>query len=177
MTTIKAFIKRHPLLTYFALAFAVSWGGTTPGHRRTWRNPGHHGANRDAAPVSGPGDGRRPQRSRHPVDRPRPWKGGPSRVSIPVAQVAGGRSLVRGSAPDHPALGGVGTLRAFTDLHGISPRHIRIRRQGVPSAVRYRGGAGGRHLRRARLDGGRPARAEAALRWPYYRAPRGPPVG
>jgi membrane protease YdiL (CAAX protease family) len=27
MTTIKAFIKRHPLLTYFALAFAVSWGG------------------------------------------------------------------------------------------------------------------------------------------------------
>lgn len=27
MSTIKAFIKRHPLLTYFALAFAVSWGG------------------------------------------------------------------------------------------------------------------------------------------------------
>jgi membrane protease YdiL (CAAX protease family) len=27
MTTIKAFIKRHPLLTYFALTFALSWGG------------------------------------------------------------------------------------------------------------------------------------------------------
>ena len=27
MTTIKAFIKSHPLLTYFALAFAISWGG------------------------------------------------------------------------------------------------------------------------------------------------------
>ena len=27
MKTIKAFIKRHPLLSYFALAFAISWGG------------------------------------------------------------------------------------------------------------------------------------------------------
>jgi uncharacterized protein len=27
MTTIKAFIKRHPVLTYFALTFAISWGG------------------------------------------------------------------------------------------------------------------------------------------------------
>jgi membrane protease YdiL (CAAX protease family) len=27
MKTIKAFIESHPLLTYFALAFAISWGG------------------------------------------------------------------------------------------------------------------------------------------------------
>jgi membrane protease YdiL (CAAX protease family) len=27
MTTIKAFIKRHPLLSYFALAFVISWAG------------------------------------------------------------------------------------------------------------------------------------------------------
>jgi uncharacterized protein len=27
MTTIQSFIKRHPLLTYFALVFAISWGG------------------------------------------------------------------------------------------------------------------------------------------------------
>src|SRR5829696_2476188 len=26
MTTIKAFIKSHPLLSYFALTFAISWG-------------------------------------------------------------------------------------------------------------------------------------------------------
>jgi uncharacterized protein len=26
MKTIKAFVKRHPVLTYFALAFAISWG-------------------------------------------------------------------------------------------------------------------------------------------------------
>jgi hypothetical protein len=27
MTTIKAFIKSNPVLTYFALAFALSWSG------------------------------------------------------------------------------------------------------------------------------------------------------
>ena len=27
MKTIKAFIKKHPVLTYFALTFAISWGG------------------------------------------------------------------------------------------------------------------------------------------------------
>jgi membrane protease YdiL (CAAX protease family) len=27
MTAIKAFIKKHPVLTYFALVFAISWGG------------------------------------------------------------------------------------------------------------------------------------------------------
>ena len=27
MTTIKAFIKSHPLLSFFALTFAISWGG------------------------------------------------------------------------------------------------------------------------------------------------------
>ena len=27
MTTIKAFVKRHPLLSFYALAFAITWGG------------------------------------------------------------------------------------------------------------------------------------------------------
>jgi hypothetical protein len=27
MTTIRAFVKNHPLLSYLALVFAISWGG------------------------------------------------------------------------------------------------------------------------------------------------------
>jgi uncharacterized protein len=27
MRTVTAFIKRHPVLTYYALVFAISWGG------------------------------------------------------------------------------------------------------------------------------------------------------
>jgi hypothetical protein len=30
MMTNKTFIRRHPLLTYFALTFAISWGGVLP---------------------------------------------------------------------------------------------------------------------------------------------------
>ena len=120
MTTIKAFITRHALPTYFALTFAISWG-RTPGHRRTWRITGHHGAKRSAVPVRVPGDARRPQRGRHPVDRPRRWKGGSSRGSRPVAQVAGGRSLVRDGAPDRPALDDGGTACALACLADILP--------------------------------------------------------
>ena len=27
MTTIRAFVKSHPLLSFYALAFAITWGG------------------------------------------------------------------------------------------------------------------------------------------------------
>ena len=27
MSTIKTFIKRHPVLTFYAVVFAISWGG------------------------------------------------------------------------------------------------------------------------------------------------------
>lgn len=30
MTTMKAFITRHPVRTNFALTFAISWGGVLP---------------------------------------------------------------------------------------------------------------------------------------------------
>ena len=120
MTTIKAFIKRHPVLTYFALAFAISWGGILfvvgPGGI-----PATPERVRDAAPVRGPGDARRPQRRGHPVDRPRLWEGGLSRGSLPVAQVAGGRALVRGGAPDRPARVHGGTPRALANLPEFLP--------------------------------------------------------
>ena len=136
---------------------------------RSWRNTGLHGANRNAAPVRGLGDARRSRRSGHPFDRLRLWKGGPSPASTPVAQVAGGRPLVRGGAPDCPPPGDGGTPRALANLPDISPRHIHVRRQGCPSAGRYRVRAGGGLLRGAGLDGGRRARAEAALRGPWHR--------
>lgn len=31
MSTIKAFIKRHPVPTYYVLTFAISWGGLGDG--------------------------------------------------------------------------------------------------------------------------------------------------
>ncbi len=145
-------------------------GRLRPGGR-SWRLPGHPGTIRDTVTIRGPGDARRPQHRRYPVDRPRLWKGGPARASIPVAQVAGGRSLVRGSAPACPALGGGGTLGAFANLPGIHDG-----RQGCRSAVRYRGGAYN-GLRGARLDGVRRTQAEVALRYRYYRAYCGRPVG
>ena len=39
MKTIKALIKRHPLLSYFALTFAITWVGFV--RSRSRRNPGH----------------------------------------------------------------------------------------------------------------------------------------
>ena len=90
MTTIKAFIKGHPLLGYFALAFAISWGtillavGLGPGGVL-----GHPTAVQDGHPLRGPGDAPRPQRGRHPPDWPPLRQGRIPRARLPAEEVAG----------------------------------------------------------------------------------------
>ena len=40
MTAVEAFVTRHPVPTYFALAFAISWAGVLSLSAR--RDPDHH---------------------------------------------------------------------------------------------------------------------------------------
>ena len=79
--------------------------GRHPHRGRSRWNPGHTGAIRDAAPVGAPGDVRRPQRGRHPVDRPRLWKGWLSRVP-------------------HPGCSGGGWALAGTRWRSLPPRSV-----------------------------------------------------
>ena len=177
MTAIKAFIKRHPVPTYFALTFVISWGGILIGH---------------GGPGGIPG-------TREQFERLLPvvilaMLAGPSVAGILLTGLVHGRAGFRellsrllrwrvGARWYAVALLTAPLLVTATPLAlsllspVVSPRHIHYGRQGVPSAVRYRGGAGGGHLRGARLDGVRRAQAEAALRCPYHRAHRGLPVG
>ena len=55
---IKAFIKKQPVLTYYALAFAISWGAILV--------------------LVGPGAGR----GGRPDARPPAWRGAPTRVRL-----------------------------------------------------------------------------------------------
>ena len=76
MKTIRAYIKRHPVLAYYALVFTISWGRySLRGRGWSWRTPGYQGTGRDTIPHRAPGAVRRPQRGGPRVDRPRIWEG------------------------------------------------------------------------------------------------------
>ena len=80
MRTITAFIKRHAVLTYYALVFAISWGGVLVVVGPT-RIPGHKRASRKADAVGDPGVPRRPQLWEASLLTGFVyWKGGPPRV-------------------------------------------------------------------------------------------------
>ena len=151
--------------------------GWHPRGARPRRIHGRRGADRGAPSAGVPGDVRRPERGGHPDGGCRQWKSGISRPPLPIAQVAGGRPLVRGRAPDRAPRGDGGTAPALAQLRSVPPRRIRIRRQGVPHCDRSRGGTDDWHLRGTRLDGVRYPQPEAALRSPDHRAHRGPAVG
>ena len=126
MNTIKALIKRHPLLSYFALTFAITWGLFV-------------------LAVGGPGGipATRVQFTTIPLGAILAVLVGPSASGILLTglvhgragfrdlfredeEMAGWRSLVRGGAPDRTARVHGGTYSAVANLPGIPPRHIRI---------------------------------------------------
>ena len=116
MTSFKAFIRRHPVLTYYALTFAISWGGLLLVIGGPGGIPGTPEQFETLLPfvilalLAGPSvagilltglvSGR----------------AGLRELLVPVAQVAGGRSLVRGRAPDRPAPGDGDTPCALAPL-------------------------------------------------------------
>ena len=159
MTTMKAFITKHPVLTYFALTFVLSWGGFL----LVGGSGLLAGTSWQADPRFRPQSWRCSQarRRRHPVDRSRLWTSRPSRADLSVAQVAGGRALVRGRAPDRPAHRDDGAPCALANLTGLSPRHRHDGRQGGSAAVRDRDRPRGRLRGGARLDGIRHPQTEA----------------
>jgi uncharacterized protein len=116
MTTIKAFTKSHPLLSFYALAFAITWGGLI-------------------MVVGGPSE---IVGSPEKFEMQFPlvllaWLAGPSAASILMTGLVHGRDgfrnllnrmtgwrvgarLVCGGAPYRPALGDGDTLRALANL-------------------------------------------------------------
>ena len=177
MTTIKAFIKRHPVLTYFALTFAISWGGilVSSAVLAVSRAPPSRSTTIGSVVMLAMLAG--PSVAGILMTGLVSWTGGPSRAALPVAPVAGGRALVRGRAPDRPALGDGGTPCALAALPCVPPRHRHDERQGSLLLIGLAAGLSGRLLRGARLDGVRRAPAAAAVRCAGHRAHRGRAVG
>ena len=163
MTTIKAFIKRHPVLSYFALTFAISWGGILLAV-----GPGGIPAPRSSSRrcLGATGDAR-----------------GPSVAGILLTGLVYGRAGFRdllarmmrwrvGARWYAVALLTAPLLLTaiLLALSLISPEFLPgILTTSDKASLLLMGigwGLRGRHLRGARLDGVRHAQAEAALRCP-----------
>ena len=140
MTTIKDFIKSHPLLSHYALVFAISWGGVLlviggpnaiPGTEEQF----------ERAPVRDPGAARRPPIAGILLTGLLYGRGWLSRPARQDNEVACWSSLVRGSAPHRSALDDGGTPCALASLPSISPPAYLPLATGVHAAIRCRGGA------------------------------------
>jgi hypothetical protein len=123
MKTIKAFIKSHPLLSFYGLAFAIIWGGlimVVGGPSEILGTPELLGTRFGLVMLA--------------------WLAGPSVAGIFMTGLLHGRagfrdlftrmtrwrvgcSLVRRGAPYRAALGDGGTLCALAKLPRVPPHH------------------------------------------------------
>src|SRR5215469_3260268 len=96
------FIKQHPVLTYYVLTFAISWGAllVAVGSGGWPRSPKQLAKMIPVMIVAMLG----PKCSEHFVDCGCGRKGGVWRSSFPVDQVPCGNQVVRCGTPYHPAI-------------------------------------------------------------------------
>ena len=128
MTSIKAFIKGHPVAAYSILAFAISWGGILlvvgPGGF-----PGIPEQFETLLPLVGLAMLIGPPVAGILLTSLFNGRAGLREFLIPVAQVAGGRPLVCGGAPYRPTLDADGDAPcALAPLPRVPPLYIHIRR-------------------------------------------------
>jgi hypothetical protein len=139
VTTIKAFIKRHPVLIYLALTFAISWGSLFF--------------------VIGPG-GILGTKEQSEALNPFLYLAmllGPSLSSILLAGLIYGRVGLR------ELLSRLLKWRIGIQWYAVALLTALLLRQGYPSVVWYCGRADGGHFRGARLDRLRHPPAKKAL--------------
>src|SRR5215204_274541 len=179
MTTIRAFIKRHPVLSYFVLAFAISWGGILPIIGGVGAIPGTTEETTELFPAV------------YLVT-----VAGPSLAGLLLTGLTGGWTAFRelGSRLLKWRVGArwyavallttpLTVMATLLSLSLISPEFLpgflTHECQGVLAAVRLRGKCGSidRPLGGTRMDRVRHTQAPGAPRRPRYRALRGAPVG
>ena len=98
MKTIKAFIKSQPLLSYFAVAFAISWGSVLMVIGGPGGIPATPEQSKMLFPIVLLAMFAAPSAAGPPVDRPPLWEGWLSRPPRQNDEVAGCSPLVRCSA-------------------------------------------------------------------------------